>query len=71
MKWMTVLDKRALIWNTIESRLYRYLPLGGEFLDGIVRKKHISPSAVPRFNFRFEFVFLHSFLTVRLPITLN
>src|SRR6266404_3571676 len=59
MKLMTVLDKRALIGSPIEGRFYRYLSFGGEFLLGAVRKKHISPSAVPRFNLRFEFVFLH------------
>src|SRR5216683_4177640 len=56
---ITVLDKRARIRHTIESRLYRHLPFGGEFLPGIVRKKHISPSAIACFNFRLEFVFLH------------
>src|SRR6266853_1679584 len=61
MKWMTVLDKRTRVGNPIEGRLYRYLPFAAEFRDGVVRKKPISPSAVPRFNFRFEFVFLHCF----------
>src|SRR4029077_18692905 len=32
MERMTVLDKRARIRNTMEGRLYRYLPLGAEFL---------------------------------------
>src|SRR5258708_27414000 len=67
MKWLTVPDKRARIRNTIESRLYGHLPCGGEFLLGIIWKKHISPSAITRFDFRLEFVFLHcsDFLTAR------
>ena len=38
MKWITVLDKRAPIRNTIEGSLYGHLPFGSEFLLGIVRK---------------------------------
>jgi len=60
VKWITVFDKRAPMRNAIESRLYRHLPFGSEFLLGIVRKKHISSSAVPRFNFPFGFVFFLS-----------
>lgn len=56
---MTVLDKRISIGQTVKSRLYRQLSIGGEFLPGIIRKKHISPSAIARLNFRLEFVLLH------------
>jgi hypothetical protein len=50
----------------------RHLSIGDEFLHGIIRKKHISLSAIARFNFRLEFVFLHlpgNFLTLRPSIT--
>src|SRR5580704_12709977 len=62
MKRLTVFDKRTSIRDTLESSVYRHLSFGREFLLGIVGKKHISPTAIARFNFRREFVFLHWFL---------
>jgi uncharacterized membrane protein YfcA len=54
--------------------VYSSLPFGGKFLPGIVRKKHVSPTPVARFNSHCEFVFLHclaSFLTMSPLISWN